>query len=97
MSMEQIERISEAVEKYLTRNSKLVPMHHLLNKESREHIVRIGTSIMCKKWEIGPTPGSFVTAICSNDLRGAVNRADTVNGDCIRFYVTLYENLEYVN
>ena len=97
MIVEQTERISQAVEKYLTRNSNLVPMHHLMNTESREHIVRMGTSIMCRKWEIGPTPGSFVEAICSNDLRGAINRADTVNGDCIRFYVTLYENLAYVN
>lgn len=97
MSQGQTERISEAVEKYLNRNSHLVPMQHLMAKESRQHIVRIGTSIMCQKWGIGPMPGSFVQAICSNDLRGAVNRADNVNSDCIRFYVTLYENLEYVN
>jgi hypothetical protein len=97
MSTEQTERITQAVEKYLNRNSNLVPMHRLMNREDRQHIVRIGTSIMCTKWKVGPPGGSFVSAICNNDLQGAINRADTVNSDCIKFYVTLYENLEYVD
>jgi len=94
---EHIERISNAVEKYLERNSTLVPLHHYLNKETRNHIVRIGTSIMCTKWEIGPPGGSFVQAVCDNDLYEAFGRADSVNTDCIRFYVTMYQNLGYVS
>jgi hypothetical protein len=95
--LEQIERISYAVEKYLERNSTLVPLQHYLSKETRNHIVRIGTSIMCTKWEIGSPVGSFVQAICNNNLYEAFGRADSVNVDCIKFYVTMYQNLGYVS
>jgi hypothetical protein len=93
---EHLERISTAVENYLERNAYLIPHHHYFNKEAREHIIRIGTSIMCTKWKVGYPGGSFVQAICDNDLQGAFGRADSTNLDCIKFYVTLCYNLGYV-
>lgn len=44
-----------------------------------EHIVDIIVSVMMTRDDV-MKGGSFVEAICNNDLRGAISRAD---GDCI--------------
>lgn len=67
-----------------------------VNPESREHIVNIGTSVLCTKWEVGYPGGSFVQAIVNNDLREAFGRADSVNQDCIKFYLMLMHNSSYI-
>ena len=63
---------------------------------SREHIVRIGTSILCTKWGVGFPGGSFVQAVVGNDLMEAFGRADSINVDCIRFYTVLLYNARYI-
>ena len=37
--------------------------------------------------ERGILPGDFLTAVLSNDLRGAVGQADSVNQECLREHV----------
>ena len=93
---EQEGRIRIAVSEYMIRNSHLIPIHHLMNPESVEHITNIGTSIMMNKWGINTQPGSFVTAVLNNNLEESVNRADNVNMHLLPFYVTLKYNLGYV-
>lgn len=96
----QEERIMEAVlnriEKYsdeaFDANFELV----VYSAENREHIVRIGTSILCTKWGIGYPGGSFVQAIIDNDLTQTFGRADRINLNCIRFYVSLLYNQSYI-
>ncbi len=68
----------------------------LLDQEAREHIARIGTSILCTKWGVGAPGGSFVQAVVDNDLMGAFGRADSINLDSIRFYVMLIYNVSYI-
>lgn len=70
---------------------------HVTNEESRQHIIQIGTSVLNTLWKVGYPGGSFVQAIVNNDLREAFNRADNVNQDCIKFYVMLMINSEYIN
>jgi hypothetical protein len=94
--MEQRDRISQAVGEYVERNSYLIPDQHL-NEKDLDHIINIGTSIMCTKWEVGFPGGSFVQSINNNDLMGAVNSADDVCGNCLKFFVVLHYNLGYVN
>lgn len=65
-------------------------------KWERDHIINIGTSILCTKWKIGYPGGSFVQAIVDNDLQGAFGRADSINQDCIKFYVMLAYNTPYI-
>lgn len=62
----------------------------------REHIINIGTSVLCTKWGVGFPGGSFVQAIVDNDLMGAISRADSINGDCIKFYAMLLYNTGYI-
>lgn len=64
--------------------------------DEREHVVNIGTSILCTKWGIGYPGGSFVQAIVDNDLSGAFDRADRINLNSIQFYVSLVYNQSYV-
>ncbi len=94
----EIEEIEGQVEAFLDRelaSPDCNPGFLLLGKlpESRQHIIRIGTSILCTKREVGYPGGSFVQAIVNNDLMGAFGRADRINRDCIGFYCKLLYNL----
>ena len=59
----------------------------------RDHIVDIGTSILCTKWNVGYPGGSFAKAVVDNNLSEAFGRADDINIYCIRFYVMLMYNV----
>lgn len=69
---------------------------HTAVKSSRDHIVNIGTSVLCTKWGVGFPGGSFVQAVVNNDLAGAFGRADSINSDCIKFYSMLLYNTGYI-
>lgn len=59
----------------------------------KEHVIEIGTSILCTKWGVGYPGGSFAQAVVNNDLAEAFRRADDINIHCIRFYVMLMYNV----
>jgi hypothetical protein len=59
----------------------------------KEHIIEIGTSILCTKWKIGYPGGNFAQAVVDNYLREAFDRADDVNQHCIKFYLMLMYNV----
>ncbi len=92
---QKMEKIRTNVEVYLMKNAEScnVPITSLLNLDSRDHIINIGTSIMANRLGIETYPGSFVKAILENDLYEAINRADSVNRGAIAFYVTMIHNL----
>jgi hypothetical protein len=90
------EKIRKAVEEYLDKNAHSggVEAEMLMHvPSSREHIINIGTSIMCTKLGIGPEGGGFVQAFVNNDLRETFGRADQINRQCIRLYLLLSYNL----
>jgi len=96
---QKMEKIRTNVEVYLIKNAEFcnVPITSLINDESKEHIVNIGTSIMANRLGIETYPGSFVKAILDNNLYEAINRADSVNRGAITFYVTMMHNLGIPN
>lgn len=65
----------------------------LMMSIEKDHIVDIGTSILCTKWNVGYPGGSFAQAVVNNDLAEAFGRADDINIHCIRFYVMLMYNV----
>jgi hypothetical protein len=58
-----------------------------------QHIIQIGTSVLCTKWGIGYPGGSFVQAVIENDLMAAVGRADSINVKMLPFYCKLIYNV----
>ena len=64
-----------------------------LRISQKEHIINIGTSILCTKWEVGYPGGSFAQSVVDNNLSEAFGRADDINIHCIRFYVMLMYNV----
>jgi hypothetical protein len=97
----QEERINEAIRKRIRAYTDQM-IDHGFNwaispyTNETEHVVRIGTSILCTKWGIGYPGGSFVQAVVNNDLMEAFGRADSVNVNAIRFYVSLLYNQSYI-
>lgn len=83
-------KVREYLEKY---GNHYVQNFEFMSDEDVDHIVSIGTSIICTRLNIGYPGGSFVQAIVNNDLRGTFASADSVNANCIRFYVMMMYNI----
>ena len=95
--MTQEERIRKHVDRYIDMyQDQCGDAFKLHAKWERDHIISIGTSVLCTKWEVGYPGGSFVQAVVNNDLREAFGRADSVNQDCMKFYVMLIYNTGYI-
>ena len=94
-------RIREAVDKMISAYNleRLKDINFAFtasNPIDREHIVTIGTGILSTRWEIGYPGGSFVQAIVDNNLMETFSRADSINVNCIQFYVYLIYNQGYI-
>jgi hypothetical protein len=89
------ETIAKEVSAYLEKygESTGVPLHILMSKESREHVIIVGTSIMMNRLGFNTYPGSFVQAVLDDSLSGAFNRADSINQQSLRFYATMMHSL----
>jgi hypothetical protein len=90
---EQVQKIREQVEAAFVKNAHNTVFIDWITPEDREHIIDIGVSILVTKKKIGPPGGSFVQAVCNNDLIGAFGCADRVNQRAINFYCLLIYNL----
>jgi len=89
---EQQDIVRALVSDYFDKNAdKYIP--HIMVQFEREHIIDIGTSILCTRWEVGYPGGSFAQAVVKNHLSDAFGTADEVNVHCIRFYVMLTYNV----
>ena len=92
-TQETLKSVKELVINFLSENSNLIPVQHRNNPESISHIQNIGTSILCTKWKVGYPGGSFVQSVVDNRLSEAFGRADSVNQDCMKFYVLMMANI----
>ena len=93
----QLARIREKVNEYLQQegpSAGLIP--YMMNEDSRNHIVNIGTNVLAEKWEIPVHAGSFVKALVANDLMETFGRADHINQKAVLFYVILMINVGYI-
>ena len=88
--MEQIENIRKQVQAYFNQNAQnYIPNFVYLSEEDKNHIVNIGTSIICTRHNVGYPGGSFVQSIVNNDLQGTFATADDININAIRFYLMM--------
>ncbi len=79
------EIIYKICSKWLEKNLTLAEF--LNNRMSEEEIAGVITSIICTRDGISYPGGSFVQAICDNDLDAAVSRADLDNIKLLKLYV----------
>ncbi len=86
-----MEQIKELVVNYYNSNFFKI-MGYYLNNDDKEHVINIGTSILCTKWNVGYPGGSFAQAVVNNDLVETFSRADDINSKVIKFYVHLIYN-----
>jgi hypothetical protein len=86
-----VKEVTSYLEKY--GESTGVPLHILIDGESREHVISIGTSIMMNRLGFNTYPGSFVQAVLDNNLSGAFAKADSINQQSLRFYTTMMYSL----
>ena len=96
------EQVREKVEDYIEKTAQFngigsgfnqVQERMLQDPDTKAHVISIGTSIMCTRWDIGPGGGGFVEAVVDNNLMGAYGMADSINREFIGFYCNLLCNL----
>jgi hypothetical protein len=90
-TFEKIEVVKKLVAKYLKENGT----HAGLSEADcqNDHIVQIGTSILCTRWNVGYAGGGFVQAVVDNDLQRAIANADSTNVRALKFYCQLMYNV----
>lgn len=91
-TLDQIEKVQELVQDYYEKNSQWCGLESLSNSE-KIHIVQIGTSILCTKWEVGYAGGGFVQSFVKNDLMGALGSADSTSLKGFKFFAALVYNI----
>lgn len=89
---DQIRIVRELVEVYFDKNAEHSIQDKAIRTWERAHIVAIGTSVLCTRWNIGYPGGSFVQAVVNNNLMQAVGSADSTNIHALKFYVQLMYN-----
>ena len=90
-TFKKIEVVKNLVANYLKENGAHVGLSEF--DCQNDHIVQIGTSILCTKWQVGYAGGGFVQAVVDNDLQGAISRADSTNVRALKFYCQLMYNV----
>jgi hypothetical protein len=90
--IEQIKIVKKLVEVSFDENAMYSGIDDM-NEENKAHIINIGTSILCTKWEIGFEGGGFVQAVVANDLMRAVGSADGTSLKGLKFFASLLYNI----
>ena len=91
---QQIEIVRQLVEDYCAREMYLTHGFKPSDDEY-QHILNIGESILCTKWNVGYPGGSFVKAVVENNLQLAVTRADYINRKYIPLYIGLMQSIYF--
>lgn len=91
------EKIRKKVEEFLLlsqNRSTLKPSQTIMlsSEGVKEHVINIGTSIICTKLNVGYPGGSFVQSIVGNKLKESFQLADNINKEFIGFYCELLDN-----
>mgnify|MGYP000362287478 FL=1 len=92
--LDEIKRVRSSVEVFV--NDNVDSISGIVTPSDLDHIINIGTSIMCTKWNIGYEGGSFVQAIVNNDLSKAVSSADGTNIKALKLYCLMMYNMTRV-
>ncbi len=89
---DQISTVRQIVEKYYKDNAYYCNLIDMTEDE-KSHIINIGTSILCTKWDVGYQGGGFVQAFVNNDLLGAIGCADGTSYKGFKFFAHLMYNV----
>jgi len=95
-TLEKIQVVKELVAKYFDENAgNTIGWLALekLSEDEKNHIINIGTSILCTKWGIGYPGGGFVQAFVDNDLMRAIGSADGTSYKGFKFFAQLMYNV----
>jgi len=89
--IEQIKIVKGIVEDSFDENAMYTGIDDM-NEENKAHIINIGTSILCTKWQIGFEGGGFVQSVVDNNLMKAVGSADGTSLRGLKFFASLLYN-----
>jgi hypothetical protein len=89
--LEKQDLVRSVVEKFYYQNG--LDCGSSMTQSELNHILDIGTSILCTKWKVGFEGGGFVQAFVNNDLMNAIGRADSTTIKGFKFFGMLVYNV----
>ncbi len=89
---DQISLVEAEVKEFYIQNAEYCGVSNLSANEA-DHIIRIGTSILCTKWKIGYPGGGFVQHFVNNNLIGALGAADSTTIKGFKFFGQIMYNI----
>lgn len=92
---EQIDVVKSIATEYVLENVDSIS--GIVTPSDLDHIINIGTSIMCTKWNIGYEGGGFVQAVVDNNLSKAIGSADGTNIKALKLYCQMLYNIPFPN
>lgn len=92
--IDEIKKVRSSVEVFVNENVDSIS--GIVTPSDLDHIINIGTSIMCTKWNIGYEGGGFVQAVVDNNLSKAVSNADGTNIKALKLYCLMMYNMTRV-
>ena len=90
--LEKNQIVKDLVIEHFNKNAEYTGVETLSGSD-KNHLIDIGTSILCTKWGVGYAGGSFVQSLVSNDLMGAIGRADSTSYKGFKFFASLMYNV----
>lgn len=89
---DQMSLVEKEVKEFYSQNADYCGLSGISDDE-KSHIIRIGTSILCTKWQIGFAGGGFVQSFVDNNLMGAIGSADSTTIKGFKFFGQLMYNV----
>jgi hypothetical protein len=91
-TLEKIEIVKKTVIDHFKNTAEYTEISNLSQTEI-DHIINIGTSVLCTKWKVGYEGGGFVKSFVNNDLLGAIGSADRTTYKGFKFFASLIYNV----
>lgn len=84
------ETIREELKQKIENNPQFF-VKSIKNEDTKNHLINVAISIINTRDKTGPTGGSFVQAIISNDFVNIISRADVDCINALRFFSNVNE------
>ena len=90
---EQIDVVKSIATEYVLENINSISGN--ISQDEITHVINIGTSILCTKWNVGYEGGGFVQSVVANNLSKAIGSADGTNIKALKLYCQMLYNIPF--
>lgn len=84
----------KAAQEYMEKNLEFASAGSEFTETEKQHVARIGASVLMTRDKVGYPGGGFVHAIVENNLSASIARADKTCIKALKFFIMLKESCQ---